>query len=48
MVAWAGTKVLERTGRIELVADALGLMSLDSAASFIGWEWAKGVGVGDG
>lgn len=39
VVAWAGLKVLERTGRIECVADALGLKSLDSAASFIGWDW---------
>jgi integrase/recombinase XerC len=39
VVAWAGVKVLERTGPIECVADALGLKSLDSAASFIGWDW---------
>ncbi|MFN8018959.1 MAG: hypothetical protein U0P45_12670 [Acidimicrobiales bacterium] len=39
VVAWAGVKVLERTGRIECVAEALGLKSLDSAASFIGWNW---------
>jgi integrase len=48
VVAWAGTKVLERTGRIEMVADALGLTSLDSAASFIGWNWARDLGAGDG
>jgi integrase/recombinase XerC len=48
VVAWAGVKVLERTGRIELVADALGLTSLDSAASFIGWDWSSGHGDGDG
>lgn len=42
VVAWAGTKVLEQTGRIELVAEALGLRSLDSAASFIGWDWPSG------
>ena len=48
VVAWAGTKVLERTGRIELVADALGLTSLDSAASFIGWEWSTGPRYRDG
>lgn len=41
VVAWAGTKVLQRTGRIELVAEALGLKSLDSAASFIGWDWTS-------
>lgn len=39
VVAWAGVKVLDRTGRIECVAEALGLKSLDSAASFIGWDW---------
>jgi integrase len=39
VVAWAGAKVLERTGRIECVAESLGLKSLDSAASFIGWDW---------
>jgi len=48
VVAWAGTKVLERTGRIEDVADALGLTSLDSAASFIGWDWALEPEAGDG
>lgn len=46
VVAWAGTKVLERTGRIELVAYALGLTSLDSAADFIGWTWDRGNGDG--
>lgn len=48
VVAWAGTKVLRQTGRIERVADALGLTSLDSAASFIGWDWSSGQVVGDG
>jgi len=48
VVAWAGTKVLERTRRIELVADALGLASLDSAASFIGWDWSQDLEAGDG
>ena len=48
VVAWAGTKVLDRTGRIELVADALGLTSLDRAASFIGWDWAPDLEAGDG
>jgi len=41
IVAWAGTKVLESTGRIEDVAAALGLKSLDSAATFIGWNWQE-------
>lgn len=48
VVAWAGTKVLERTGRIEQVAEALGLKSLDSAASFIGWDWSSSPEVDDG
>jgi integrase/recombinase XerC len=48
VVAWAGVKVLERTGRIERVADALGLTSLDSAASFIGWDWSSGSKGDDG
>lgn len=41
VVAWAGSKVLESTGRIEDVAAALGLKSLDSAATFIGWDWQE-------
>jgi len=41
VVAWAGDKVLHRTGRIEDVAQALGVRSLDSAASFIGWQWLE-------
>lgn len=48
VVAWAGSKVLERTGRIERVADALGLKSLDCAASFIGWDWSSSPEGGDG
>jgi integrase/recombinase XerC len=44
VVAWAGVKVLERTRRIECVAEALGLKSLDSAASFIGWDWKTDTG----
>lgn len=41
VVAWAGVQVLESTGRIEEVAGALGLKSLDRAASFIGWNWQE-------
>jgi integrase/recombinase XerC len=41
VVAWAGVQVLESTGRIEDVAQALGLKSLDRAAAFIGWEWQE-------
>ncbi len=45
VVAWAGVKVLEETGRIEAVAQALGLRSLDSAATFIGWQWLESDGL---
>lgn len=41
VVAWAGVKVLESTGRIEAVARALGLRSLDGAVTFIGWNWLE-------
>lgn len=37
--AWAGTQVLLETGKIELVATRLGLLTLDAAANFIGWDW---------
>lgn len=37
--AWAGRRVLDETGRIEIVAQRLGVQSLDSAASAIGWRW---------
>ncbi|MGI8757545.1 MAG: hypothetical protein ACR2MB_17140 [Acidimicrobiales bacterium] len=46
VVAWAGARVLETTGRIEDVARALGLRSLDSAATFIGWQWLETDGHG--
>mgnify|MGYP000953602395 CR=1 FL=1 len=41
VVAWAGRRVLRDTGRIDAVAEALGLQSLDRAADFIGWDWRK-------
>ncbi|MCW2748892.1 MAG: hypothetical protein JWR83_2 [Aeromicrobium sp.] len=41
VVAWGGAKVLETTGRIDKVAEALGLRSLDGAATFIGWDWQE-------
>jgi integrase/recombinase XerC len=37
--AWAGWKVFEASGRIEEAAKALGLRSLDSAATQIGHDW---------
>ena len=39
IVAWAGLQVLESSGRIEDVAHALGVRSLDRAAGLIGWDW---------
>jgi integrase/recombinase XerC len=40
VTAWAGRRVLDETGRIDAVARALGIRSLDRAASLIGWDWA--------
>lgn len=40
--AWLGQRTLDRTGRIEEVANALGVRSLDAAAALIGWDWGKG------
>ncbi len=48
VVAWAGTQVLESTGRIEDVAKALGLKSLDRTAAFIGWDWQEPGGQASG
>lgn len=48
VVAWAGMQVLESTGRIEDVANALGLKSLDRAAAFIGWDWQEPNGQASG
>lgn len=39
LAAWAGAQVLKRTGRIDDVAHALGIRSLDRAAATIGWNW---------
>jgi integrase/recombinase XerC len=39
--AWAGRQILEETGRIDLVAQRLGLTRLDTAADFIGWNWRE-------
>ena len=39
VAAWAGRRVLEETGRIELAAKALGVRSLDRAAGIIAWDW---------
>lgn len=39
VAAWAGRRVLDETGRIELAARALGVRSLDRAAGIVGWNW---------
>lgn len=39
IAAWAGRHVLDATGRIDFVAERLGLRSLDRTADFIGWDW---------
>ena len=41
VVGWAGNRVLETTGRIEAVAVALGVRSLDRAAGLIAWNWTE-------
>lgn len=44
VTAWVGRKVMERTGRVEDVAMALGMRSLDRAARLIGYEWSAAGG----
>lgn len=39
IAAWAGRRILEETGRIDVTAKRLGMASLDRAARFIGWDW---------
>lgn len=39
VAAWAGRRVFDETGRIDIAARRLGIRSLDRAAAFIGWEW---------
>lgn len=39
VAAWAGRRALDRTGRIEDAAVALGVSSLDQAARIVGWDW---------
>jgi integrase/recombinase XerC len=48
LAAWAGRIVLCSTGRIDVVAQALGMRSLDGAARFIRWDWTHGDGHPDG
>lgn len=42
VAAWAGRKILERTGRIEDVAAVLGMRSLDRAARLVSLEESHG------
>lgn len=39
VAAWAGRRLLDETGRIELAALALGVRSLDRAAGIVAWDW---------
>jgi len=39
VAAWAGRRVLDETGRIDLAAQALGVRSLDRAAGIVAWDW---------
>jgi integrase len=39
LTGWAGVQVMRETGRIEAVALALGVRSLDAAVRMIGWDW---------
>jgi integrase/recombinase XerC len=41
LAAWAGRKVFDETGRIDVAAKRLGMRSLDRTAIFIGWEWGN-------
>jgi integrase len=39
--SWLGRRIFRETGRIDEVANALGLYSIDDAASLIGWTWRR-------
>ncbi len=41
VAAWAGRRVLDETGRIDLAARALGVRSLDRAAGIVAWDWRR-------
>ncbi len=45
IAGWAGGRLFDETGRIDLVAARCGVRSLDSAARLIGWDWRLGDGV---
>lgn len=39
IAAWAGQQILAETGRIDIVAQRLGVSSLDRVARLIEWDW---------
>lgn len=41
VAAWAGRRILDETGRIDLAARALGVRSLDRAAGIVAWDWHR-------
>jgi integrase/recombinase XerC len=41
VAAWAGRRVLEETGQIDLVAIRLGMRSLDRTAAFVRYDWTS-------
>lgn len=43
LAAWAGVRVMRETRRIEAVASALGVRSLDAAARMIDWDWTADI-----
>ncbi len=39
VASWAGRRILDESGRIDLAAKALGVRSLDRAAEIVAWDW---------
>lgn len=46
LTGWAGVGTMRATRRIEAVAAALGIRSLDAAARVIGWDWTASASAG--
>jgi integrase/recombinase XerC len=44
IAAWAGRRIFDETGRLDIAANRLGLRSLDRTARFIGWDWSDDLG----
>jgi integrase/recombinase XerC len=44
VAAWAGRRILDKTGRIDCAARALGVRSLDRAAVIVNWDWQADAG----